>query len=159
MLTADSNWMKKLSPRIKFTVDVLRFGLSLVLFWRFPFTAMALDVMVNNLKVYSLIGEPYMVYLELVLQIVSDSKVLPFSFSNPFREWNPETLSWISPTKLQNKGLYGSFLDNYGHNLLGLLSLCVLCFLLQLVCYTILKYRPQSRYATVAQHVQSKYGL
>ena len=132
VLMGKSN-LKTFSYVVKIIVSILRLPLSLLVFWKYPRWSMLMDFMVTHLKVYSLLGEPYMAFVEVVFQVVSDSKILPFNFNNPFEKWNPDTLTCSSRPALNSKNVQCSFFDNYGENIIGLASLAVLLLIIHYI--------------------------
>ena len=122
--------LKSFGFAMRVIVGILRLPLSLALFWKYPHFAMLMDHMVTHLRVYSLFGKPYMAYVEVVFQSVSESRVLPFNFANPFEHWNPSTLQCTGFSGIRSKNLNCSWFDNYGENLIGLLSVALLALIL-----------------------------
>ena len=141
-------------------VGIFRLPMSLLVFWKFPHLAMMMDHMVTHLKVYSLMSQPYMAYVEVVFQSVSDSKILPFNFDNPFEHWNANTLDCEGFVGLKSKNMYCSFFDNYGENIIGIASVILTCVILVILSKQMLQNSnmtasPRNFWGTISRY----YGL
>ena len=151
--------LKPFSYALRIIVGILRLPLSLVIFWKFPRWAMLMDFMVTHLRMYSLLGEPYMAYVEVIFQTVANSQILPFNFDNPFEKWNPDTLTCSSLPSLKSKNLNCSFFDNYGESIIGFASLAVLLVIMHFTGVFLSKRDNLSpRLKTIADTLTNGYG-
>ena len=154
------SWLTTGSQAVRIVVGVLRLPFSILVFWKYPHLAMLMDHMVTHLKIYALISQPFMAYVEVVFQSVAESKILPFQFANPFEGWNTNTLECEGFLGIRSKNMQCSFFDNYGQNIIGISSVLLLCVILtRLSKYMLSSADLSTSQRTFWEHIANNYGL
>ena len=134
-----SSWFTSLNVGFQVIISMLRLPFSVVMFMKYPWTAMIFDRLVTQMTILSLFQGPTLVYPKTMLQMMSELKVLPFRFTNPFESWNSNTLSCTPPDEYASVGLYCSFLDNYGQNVITLFGILLLVLTVHFVIKCMLR--------------------
>jgi hypothetical protein len=129
-------------------VNNARAGATLVLATSNPAIAVMLDKMFCDFTYMSLLGAQNQTYPSLLLNMVSDSKIIPFSIPNLFapiatdRECKPAFA-------MQTNGYDCNFLSNYGEDILMLAGTFAVNLFFSLLVYLtkcLLRFRPNLRY-------------
>ena len=121
-----TNWYYAWTTVFQVIFFVYRFAGSIALFPRYPHLAMICDRMINLSFVISLLMGQMIPISDFGLHVMSSIKLPWYRLDNPFRNWSPSTLMCQTRPKYAEQGMLCSFLDNYGHDLLGFIGLTTL---------------------------------
>ena len=132
---------------------------SLLLFGRYPVTAMAMDWFVTHSVLLALYLGPFLTTSELALKIVGQVKLVWYWYPNPFHQWDPATLGCTARPGHGTHGLLCSFFDNYGQNVIGFAAMGVLMALLHCLAGWMLRRVDQnSKISQTCRALRERYG-
>ena len=154
-----ASWLTSLAEALSVILSILRLPASIFLFWKYPWTAMAVDMMATQVTYLGLLDGDSLAYPRLIFEMVASIKILPFRFTNPFLSWSQSTTACTPIDSYAALGYYCSWLDNYGENFIALLSITLITFGLHFsLGYALQKMQPGTKAAKAVTAVQKSYG-
>src|SRR3990167_237992 len=153
------SWVRTASYVMQIIVFIFRLPFSVFMFWKYPFISLLMDQVATHFTILSLFRGPFVAVPEVILQMVSHTKILPFFFANPFEQWEPATVRCVPKPMHASHELYCSFFDNYGQNIIALGGIALVTTLIHFCIGCALKSsKVKGKLRTILSVIKKYYG-